>query len=62
MGMKAFNAEDPALPMHYPGFVFRTLREEALCAEDILDGTDLTEERLQDPNHRFSFSVPRQRL
>lgn len=42
--------------MHYPGFIFRTLREEGHRAEALLAGTELMEESLRDPNHRFSFS------
>ena len=51
-----FTRDDPALPMHYPGFVYRTLSAEGYHAADLLKGTDLTDEALKDPNHRFSFS------
>ncbi len=54
--MKTFTSRDPALPMHYPGFIVRSLRQEGHCSEALLAGTELTDERLGDPNHRFSFS------
>lgn len=53
---KAFGPEDPALPMHCPGFVYRVLREEGHCIEALLAGTGLTDELLADPNHRFSYA------
>ncbi len=53
---KPFTMEDPALPMHFPGFVFRTLRKQGHDADALLAGTGLTEELLRDPNYRFAFS------
>lgn len=55
MPMKALTREDSALPMHYPGFVYRALCEEGVPSADLLAGTELTAELLHDPNHRFSF-------
>ena len=56
MTTKMFTIDDPALPMHYPGFVVRTLRNQGHDVGALLDGTGLTEEHLRDPNYRFAFS------
>ncbi|MEL6362997.1 MAG: AraC family transcriptional regulator [Pseudomonadota bacterium] len=56
MTIKTFTIEDPALPMHYPGFVVRRLRKKGHDVAALLDGTGLTEERLGDPNYRFAYS------
>jgi len=56
MTTKMFTMEDPALPMHYPGFVVRALRKQGHDVDALLDGTGLTEEHLRDPNYRFAFS------
>jgi AraC-like DNA-binding protein len=46
---------DMALPMNYPGFVFRALRDEGLAAGALLENTGLTEAMLGDPHHRSDF-------
>ena len=46
---------DLALPMNYPGFVFRALRDEGIAAEALLEDTGLTEAKLGDPYHRSDF-------
>ncbi len=56
MTTKTFTIDDPALPMHYPGFVVRTLRKQGHDVAALLAGTGLTEERLRDPNYRFAYS------
>jgi len=56
MALTSIMPDDPALPMHYPGFVFRTLREDGLAIEDLLDGTQLTESLLCDPDYRCDFA------
>lgn len=53
---KAFGREDPALPMHYPGFLYRVLRDEGHRSDELLAGTGLSDELLKDPNHRFSYA------
>lgn len=53
MTAKAFGPADPALPMHYPGFVYRTLTQEGHDTDVLLAGTGLTDALLKDPNHRF---------
>lgn len=55
MKTKTFTAEDPVLPMNYPGFVFRTLRNDGYDAAALLAKTGLTEDRLNDPDYRFGF-------
>jgi AraC-like DNA-binding protein len=47
---------DLALPMNYPGFVFRALRDEGIAAEALLEDTGLTEAMLGDPHHRSDFA------
>jgi len=61
MARKVFTPDDPALPMNYPGFVFRKLREESYSAEELLAGTGLEETLLSDPHYRCGFQ-PLQRL
>ncbi len=60
MTTKIFTPDDPALPMNYPGFVFRTLREEGFAAEALLAGTGLDEAQLSDPHFRCGFAPLRQ--
>lgn len=60
MAQRMFTPDDPALPMNYPGFVYRTLREDALSAEALLEGTGLDESRLSDPHFRCGFQPLRQ--
>lgn len=55
MQRKSFTPDDPALPMNYPGFVFRTLREDGLVADELLAGTGLDEAHLSDPHFRCGF-------
>lgn len=57
----SFTPEDPALPMNYPGFVFRTLRDAGHPAEALLAGTGLDENHLSDPHFRCGFE-PLRRL
>jgi len=61
MSRKVFTPDDPALPMNYPGFVFRTLREEGYPADTLLAGTGLEEARFSDPHFRCGFQ-PLRRL
>mgnify|MGYP006266324735 CR=1 FL=1 len=56
-----FGLDDPALPMNYPGFVFRALRSEGYTAEALLAGTGLTSAQLQSPHFRCGFA-PLRRL
>jgi len=55
MQQKSFTPDDPALPMNYPGFVFRTLREEGFIADELLAETGLEEPHLSDPHFRCGF-------
>lgn len=54
-----FDRRTPSLPMHYPGFVFRTLCKDGFSGERLLAGTDLSAERLADPYFRTDFSTIR---
>lgn len=56
MASTSITPEDHALPMHYPGFVFRTLRSDGIATEALLDGTGLTEPLLSDPDYRCDFA------
>ena len=60
MSGKTFAPDDSALPMNYPGFVFRTLCEDGHDAESLLAGTGLTQALLHDPNYRTGFAPLRQ--
>jgi hypothetical protein len=51
MARKVFTPDDPALPMNYPGFVFRTLREEGYPAK-VRSGSRWQSGR--DPDRTFS--------
>ncbi|MEL6103027.1 MAG: AraC family transcriptional regulator ligand-binding domain-containing protein [Pseudomonadota bacterium] len=62
MVRKVFTPDDPALPMNYPGFVFRKLREEGYLAEALLAGTGLEEVHLSDPDFRCGFQPLRRLL
>ncbi|MEL6781474.1 MAG: AraC family transcriptional regulator ligand-binding domain-containing protein [Pseudomonadota bacterium] len=55
MAMRTFTPDDPALPMNYPGFVYRTLREGGFGADDLLAETGLAETHLSDPHFRCGF-------
>ena len=58
---KDFTPDDPALPMNYPGFVFRLLREDGYPAVELLAETGLEEAHLKDPHFRSGFQ-PLRRL
>lgn len=55
MMRKPFAADDPAVPMNYLSFVFRTLGKDGYDVETLLAGTGLTIEQLEDPNFRCDF-------
>ncbi len=55
MHRQSFTPDDPALPMNYPGFVFRTLREDGYPADALLADTGLDETHLSDPHFRCGF-------
>lgn len=57
MATRPFTADDPALPMNYPGFVFRTLLDDGFQTADILAGTGLQASSLEDPEVRISFKA-----
>ncbi|MEL6567668.1 MAG: AraC family transcriptional regulator [Pseudomonadota bacterium] len=50
-----FTMDTPALPMNYPGFVFRTLCEDGHDADALLEGTNLEPELFADPYFRTDF-------
>jgi len=62
MTRKVFTPDDPALPMNYPGFVFRTLREDGYRVDTLLAQTGLEESRLSDPHFRCGFQPLRRLL
>ncbi|MEO1619057.1 MAG: AraC family transcriptional regulator ligand-binding domain-containing protein [Planctomycetota bacterium] len=62
MNTRTFALDDPALPMNYPGFVFRSLCNDGHDPKTLLAGTDLSAEHLQDPNFRTGFAPLRQFL
>lgn len=62
MTLKTFLPNDPALPMNYPGFVFRLLCEEGYPAEALLAHTGLEEAQLRDPHFRCGFQPLRRFL
>ena len=55
MRRKSFTPDDPALPMNYPGFVYRTLRDEGFPVDVLLAETGLDETNLSDPHFRCGF-------
>lgn len=59
MASKTFTTEDPALPMNYPGFVFRALRNDGYEAGALLVGTGLKESHLKDPHFRCGYEALR---
>ena len=61
MARKSFTPDDPALPMNYPGFVFRILREQGHSESGLLAETGLVETQLSDPHFRCGFQ-PLRRL
>ncbi|MBD3257257.1 helix-turn-helix domain-containing protein [candidate division GN15 bacterium] len=50
-----FTMDTPALPMNYPGFVFRTLCEDGYDGDALLEGTNLEPEVFADPYFRTDF-------
>jgi len=62
MANKVFTPDDPALPMNYPGFVFRTLREAGHGEDTLLAGTGLGAAQLSDPHFRCGFQPLRRLL
>ncbi|MEL6472505.1 MAG: AraC family transcriptional regulator [Pseudomonadota bacterium] len=50
-----FTKGTPALPMNYPGFVFRTLCEDGYDVGALLEGTNLKPELFADPYFRTDF-------
>jgi AraC-like DNA-binding protein len=62
MPRNTFTPDDPALPMNYPGFVFRVLREEGYPASELLAETGLDETHLRDPHFRCGFPPLRRLL
>jgi len=56
MTRNTFTLENPALPMHYPGFAFRLMCAGGYCPEDLLEGTELTQDHLADPEFRCGFA------
>jgi len=55
MTWKPFAADDPAVPMNYLGFVFRTLGKDGYEVETLLAETGLTAKQLEDPDFRCDF-------
>lgn len=62
MTRKNFTPDDPALPMNYPGFVFRKLRDQGYAADALLADTGLDAAHLGDPHFRSGFSPLRRLL
>lgn len=55
-----FTTDTPALPMYYPGFIFRKLSEAGYATPDLLADTNLSPEFFSDPAFRTDFSTLRQ--
>lgn len=55
MTRSAFTAEDRALTMNFPGFVFRSLRAQGFAEQPLLDGTGLKAAVFADPDFRCAF-------
>ncbi|MCD8534544.1 MAG: AraC family transcriptional regulator [Verrucomicrobia bacterium] len=62
MNTKTFALDDPALPMNYPGFVFRTLCSDGYDSKALLAGTGLSVEHLKDHKFRTGFEPIRRFL
>lgn len=62
MPQKTFTPDAPALPMNYPSFVFRMLREEGHSADALLANTGLNASHLGDPHFRSGYQPLRQLL
>lgn len=62
MTTKIFTPDDPALPINYPSFVFRMLRDEDYPANELLADTGLEEIHLGDPHFRCGFRPLRRLL
>jgi len=60
MKTSSLTPTDPALLMHYPGFVFRVLCDEGHTPEALLAGTGLSENALSDPTFRSDLPPIRQ--
>ena len=56
-GRWVLTSDKPTVPMHYPGFILRTLCKEGYDADDLLAGTGLTPEQFVDPYFRAHFNV-----
>jgi AraC-like DNA-binding protein len=56
MSHPVLKPEDPALPITYPGFVFRVLLSEGHEGAALLSGTGLDPAHLVDPNFRCGFA------
>ena len=61
MQRQSFTPDHPALPMNYPSFVYRTLRQDGFPVDDLLAETGLHETNLTDPHFRCGFQ-PLRRL
>lgn len=55
MARRSFTPDDPALPMNYPGFVFRMLCDQGYPPEALLAETGLDASQLADPHFRSGF-------
>lgn len=55
MPLTHFTPDDPALPMSYPGFVFRILRDEGYSVSALLDETGLMADQIENPLFRTGF-------
>lgn len=51
-----YHQQSSVLPAYFPGVLFRLLRAEGFTEAELLQGSDLTVENLQDDNFRFAFS------
>ncbi|MEO1309614.1 MAG: AraC family transcriptional regulator ligand-binding domain-containing protein [Pseudomonadota bacterium] len=54
---RVFTTTTPALPMNYPGFVFRTLQADGYDAVRLFANTDLSTERIADPYFRTEYAT-----
>lgn len=51
-----FHQQSSVLPAYFPGVLFRLLLAEGFTEAELLQGSDLSAENLQDDNFRFAFS------
>jgi len=56
-GLWVLPGDKPTVPMHYPGYILRTLRREGYDPGDLLAGTGLTPDQFVDPYFRTHFNV-----